>query len=265
MIMIISYIKEKIAIQKLNEFLKENDFCVVTNYQNETLVKMSQESIKYIRCPKYKIKGENGFYGCDFFNHLLSSSEIDHDYVIYIDEDFFIYNYKPLFKLIKHFVKKDYDFSGVPDGGIIHIRQFNPLFINPFFSLFNLKKIRKFYNPHIATKYEVTNEDINLLKENYFDEIKDLIEKVKEPINFDLHSNKEPYYKIFNYLLKNNSKPLYLFAEQYSNLLFCTSPIYDNKALGVHTWYARDYEKDEFQTSRINEIYEKSKKRKILK
>jgi len=126
-------------------------------------------------------------------------------------------------------------------GGVVPIRQHNPVSINQFFCILNLKKIREQYNLN-DIKECVYTEDLRIYTP---------FNVIKYKYNYD---DFEPYYKLFFWMLKNKYKIEYLNAYTYEGDK--TTTILKNH-LGedfiYHTWYAREW-KNDFHKTRIKKV-----------
>ena len=102
---------------------------------NILIVPASYENIPYFY-------GRNAFlYMLDFCIHR------GYDYIIYMDEDFFLNTrengYLQLYELFNVFAWDDeHSLAGMPDGGMVCHRNHNNLLINTFVSFWNLRLIR---------------------------------------------------------------------------------------------------------------------------
>jgi hypothetical protein len=163
--------------------------------------------------------------------------------MIYIDEDCLIVNNSNLILLINYFIDQKLDCIGVPDGGVINIRSHNPISINQFFCILNLKTIRQKYNE---------NEVLNTI---YTDDLKQYTpyHLIKKDCIFN-YDNFEPYYKLFFWMLKNEYKFEYLDA--YSFYDESTTTILKNhlgEDFAYQRWYAREWE-NEYHKERIKKV-----------
>jgi hypothetical protein len=205
---------------------------IITNYQSDELYSISKGFYSDLGYEMIGVDGSNGFYSFNFLNYIiLNKYFFDVDLMVYIDEDCFIVDKLALLDLIKFVVENNVDCIGMPDGGIIEHRAHNPVSINQFFCILNLKKIREKYdiNEVINTKY--TNE---LKKYTPYDILKSEI-----PICYDEF---EPYYKLFFWMLKNDFNFRYLNAYSFSDDKTTTILKNHNGVdFAYHTWYARGW------------------------
>lgn len=173
----------------------------------------------------------------------IFSTQFETKWVLNLDEDCFLIDYKNIASLIEFMEENNYDYCGVQDGGSISVRIHNPLVSNPFFNLFNVEKINK-------------------LEKNYFDTqyaMDDLIKKYSSFVRFtdkkyeyDLY---EKFYYQFFWLLENGMRPYFLEAKEFSQEryfvytpLFRIIPYHNNptmicshtgEEMALHTWHSR--------------------------
>ena len=261
-------------IIEIIKFFNQYKVGFATNFHNVELLQMSTGLYKFLSSNNQiiMVNGMKGLYGYNVFNMLLSDLQIQrkYDYLVYIDEDCFISDIEEMYETIKKFINDGYWFAGMPDGGVISHRFHNPISINTFFTIFNIKEIKNVYKLNCAKDCMY---DESLLQFTPFDLIKSECpdpneERVKIVINegyipYDVnYDNFEPYYRIFFYLLKNGAKPLYLNGDDAPEMDgdgACTK-LYgvNNKIFCYHTWFARNY--TDSHNKRIKSIYEKVRK-----
>lgn len=134
----------------------------------------------------------------DYIHHVLQS---DADIVINIDEDCFVYNWEFVTTLIAAMLTRGNTHAGMPDRHL-SCHRFNLYTVqNPFFNVFNMAEIRKFYTGTMQTTDQ---------------------------------QNIEPYNSIF-LELAFFGRPLYLPAKDHADGITT-----DLLALALHTWYSRD-------------------------
>lgn len=225
-----------------------NNIKIITNTQFDDLYELSKSFYSNLKYDKIAIDGKNGFYSFNFLNYIITDDTFkDIDIMIYIDEDCFIINEEELQELIDYIIQNDIDCAGMPDGGVVSTRSHNPLSINQFFCILNLKKIRSKYNYEDVLNTQYSNDlDIYLPTS--------LIKNVYTLDNF------EPYYKLFFWMLRNNFNFIYLNAVDYDmDNITTILKNHKNVEFAYHTWYARQW-KDEYHNNRINTIIEHCKK-----
>lgn len=133
----------------------------------------------------------------DYINYILSS---DADIVINIDEDCFIYSWWKVDGIISSMLSENFTHCGMPDRHVSSHRLNLYAVTNPFFNVFNMKEIRKFYKGTMQTTEE---------------------------------QNIEPYNAIF-LELAFFGKPLYLHAKDHKD------GITTDLGFALHSWYSRD-------------------------
>ncbi len=197
---------------------------VVTRSVSDALYDLSGELLDPA-IPRIKLQGT------DADNYFYAFNDIDAEWIINLDEDAFVLDWKRILGLLEYMKANEYDFCGVPDGGVIDHRFHNPVSPNPFFSIHHNKKIKEKFDLAAIETTEF-GEDLkafiptNLLKENH-------------KYAFD---NFEPYYAYFFWLLRSGSRCLYLDATAWQRDPV-TSVVLDpeDQPLLLHTWFARDF------------------------
>lgn len=235
-------------------YFRQKRVGLFTNSAHAELLEMStslyRDICRPIVVPGRTWKGK-GFYGYACFDRMLSSRLLRRrfDYLVYVDEDCFLADAEALLGVVKHFVENDYGFCGMPDGGVCHVRRHNPVAINPFFSIFNLRQIGRVYD---RRKVRVTTFDDSLRRfapTHLF--------RTQEPPPSEAtltYDEFEPYYRIFFYLLLRDLKPLYLGARTSPlDAEGFTTELFDHRGetLCLHTWYARLFATDPEHRARI--------------
>lgn len=174
------------------------------------------------------------------YNYILNN---DADFVINIDEDAFVIDNDRLMKLLDYVKDNNYINCGMPDGGVVEIRQHNPLVTNPFFNILNVKEIRKKFNleeinnNYSSHKTEFENFSTTHLKNDKY--------------KFDFY---EPYYPFFIWLTVN-FKTLFLNATVHKDGISTVLKDHLDQPFLVHSWYSRYYGKDTNHTKRINSLF----------
>ena len=183
-----------------------------------------------------------------FLDYIISDEKFsDIDIMVYIDEDCFIIDEKALLELIEYSIINEYDCVGLPDGGVVPTRKHNPLSINQFFCILNLKEIRKKYNKDDVAN-TVYTEDLNRITP---------FNLIKHEYAYD---DFEPYYKLFFWMLKLGFKFLYLDGRSYEDDLTTTIlKNHNNIEFAYHTWYSRLW-KNKFHHERITKIIDHCRK-----
>lgn len=141
--------------EKIKQWISDNRVLFVTNSNllpGTTFLASMKTYIDYIPLHNYYVisgmQEPKPFYGVNVFFDLmmlgLSKTTIQFfDYIIYIDEDSFVCDFRELMNIFYDFKKDDaYCMSGSQDGGVICHRNHSKLFVNTFLSFFNLKRLR---------------------------------------------------------------------------------------------------------------------------
>lgn len=169
------------------------------------------------------------------------------DWVINVDEDFYAYDPDSILSLLTHMINNDIDYCGISDGGMCIHRFHSPIVVNPFFNIFNTRKIRDALDDvmYVERTFKYSDELFKFMPTN-----------IKEGFPW-VNDNFEPYYPFFYWLPARGFKPLYL--ESYELPGENISTIVKNHEgveMGIHTWFTREYGRDEYHTNRINAAYE---------
>jgi len=167
------------------------------------------------------------------------------DIAINVDEDAFMVDEKALMSLVDYIIDNDYVACGMSDGVELPIRLFNPIIINPFFTIINTKKVREKFNLKEIKNFSYLDHKDELIQQ--------LPERLKkDPKTFDI-VDYEPYYPFF-FWLAHNFKLLYLPVEEHKDGYTTILKNHEDKTILLHTWWSRSYGGDPFHTNRINSI-----------
>ncbi len=213
---------------------------IYTRSMNFDLYQISLNTVKLPHKKKRSIFTSAEGY---LYHNLLNN---DADYVINIDEDVFITDNNKLRKLIEFVIDNDYINCGMPDGGVVDIRNHNPLVTNPFFNILNVKEIRKQF-------------DVKTILQNYSNHNSDFekfcpLHLMKTKFAYDYY---EPYNPFFVWLA-TNFKTLFLNAEVHQDGLSTILNDHLDEPFLLHSWYSRFYGVDEMHTNRINSLYKEA-------
>lgn len=162
------------------------------------------------------------------------------DWAINIDEDAFVSNIDALKGLIQYCIENGYVNCGMPDGGVVHLRDGNPLVTNPYFNILNTKAIRQIIDiAKLDERPDSTQfNQRELLVGNY---------------NFE-NVDEEPYYP-FLIWTSNHFKTLYLKATNHPDGESTVLCDHHGTPFLIHTWYSRFYNRDRFHTRRIDKAF----------
>lgn len=203
---------------------------IVTRSANDGLYTLFKslwnEDNTFIQCKQFP--AYNG--ALDYLLHLFESNKYS-GYIVNADEDFFLMNEGLLDSVILSMQKNNFAYCGVPDGGIISHRNNSVFNVNPFFNVFNVDliktKIKSFNN---SKQYDYANK----------------VEK-----NAVLN---EPFAGFLYWLHLNFTGANFTHIESTDGI--STVIKINDKPLGIHSWYSREYGKDPAQTERIDRCLE---------
>lgn len=192
------------------------------------------EENTFIQCKQFA-----GYHGAlSYLLHLMN----DYDgWIVNADEDFFCTNEVLINRVIDHMKLNDFDFAGVPDGGIISHRNNSQTNVNPFFNIFNVGKIKT--------------------KISEFDNSKSL-EYMREVAKDGRYHNMNEPFACFLYWLHLNFKGAHFTDIETTDGVNTIIKI-NGKPLGIHSWYSRAYGVDVAQTERIDCCIEWAVKNKV--
>lgn len=162
------------------------------------------------------------------------------DWVINIDEDAFVCDMEAMKRLIDYCIENGYGNCGMPDGGVVHLRDGSPLVTNPYFNILNTKAIREQFDTNNLTEAPDRNRftQTDLLVGSH---------------NFD-NTDEEPYYPFFIWM-SNHFKTLYLKATNHPDGESTVLYNHLGEPFLIHTWYSRFYNRDRFHTQRIDNAF----------
>jgi len=217
------------------ELLEKNRIKVYTRSMNDTLYKKAMSFLD-LSFPKVRLQGTSAD---GYLVDLIMDEEAD--VIINIDEDAFVYDTSTLMNLVDYVIQNGYANCGMPDGGVVHLRHFNPLVTNPFFNVFNTKLLR--------TKIkEYKEQDYNVHKESFIEKCPlEMLKGAYEYVYF------EPYYPLLIWI-NQNFKTLYLNANTHQDGLTTILEDYNAQPFLMHTWFSREYGSNGMQTRRINNV-----------
>mgnify|MGYP007071570912 CR=1 FL=1 len=208
-------------------------FCTTTQnppYLNlqQSLLRQAYPSADFVLFNGY------GFPNCwyHWFNHCINT-EKEYDFIVHVDDDFFLTNKLELDNLLNFMKNSEYDCAGVPDAHF-NFRQNTNLVYNSFFMVFKHKSLLKLkgYN-YKGLKFDTK-----------------YIDNVKHVHNYPLpngykHGDFEPYYDFMWALHENNFKLYFLYPYE-DNEFITTNPKIDKQSdyIGIHMWYSRIWNSD---------------------
>lgn len=216
----------------METLINTNRIAIFCNSQFDDLYQYSLEFYKELAYQKIVISGQNKFYSLRFLLHVIESYP-QYDYGIFIDEDCFISNTNAMTDLLEYVIKNKYTFCGPPDGGVICHREHNPISINTFFTVIDLKTLRHIYNRH-----EIENSRYGKDLNKYIP-----FKLIRKGISIK-YDNYEPYYKLFFWALRHGAKPLYLNVRNYDTDADKLSTVLKNQngvEFAYHSWFSRNW------------------------
>lgn len=235
------------------------------------LYRMNLRILNYIPWPKVAVQNPPAL---EYMIHCVESYKNEFDWVINLDDDAFLCDFKALYDLMVHMEENEYDICGMPDGLTYTPRDvFNPVSMNPFFNVIQLKTMKHKvkspqemlapYNPSLL-KYV----DVAKYHPEMWGKKPEELDGSEFPIGY------EPYYPFF-YAIAPKVKILWLYGRSYTfdpnapresviipdeprraqtwpfgkkGVTFDDDPwttiLYDHtgaKEICLHTWYARSY------------------------
>lgn len=177
-------------------------------------------------------------------------NDTDADWVVNIDEDAFVCDLDALKRLVDYCIEHDFVNCGMPDGGVVHLRDGNPLVTNPYFNILNTKAIREQFDT------DKLNETPNRSRFAQTD-------LLVGPHDFDA-TDIEPYYPFFIWM-SNHFKTLYLKATNHPDGESTVLYNHLGEPFLIHTWYSRFYNRDRFHTRRIDNAFREACNKQHLK
>ena len=165
------------------------------------------------------------------------------DWVINIDEDAFVCDIEAMKRLIDYCMENDYVNCGMPDGGVVHLRDGNPLVTNPYLNILNTKALREQFSLGKLTE---------LPDKERFSQTELLVG------TYDFSATDvEPYYPFFIWT-SNHFKTLYLQATNHPDGESTVLYNHLGEEVLIHTWYSRFYNRDQFHTRRIDNAFKEA-------
>ena len=204
------------SLQEIKAWLSANKVCFVTNSRcmpGSLYLATFKTYIDYIPLHNFWIiSGEREgkpFYGVSAFmymlNYMLTTKHFN--YVIYIDEDCFITDFKELIKEFEKFKESNCCIGGPQDGGVFSHRNHSRIMINTFLSFWNIKMLlEKDITQNTLNEYYtkvLANKDI-IFKEFYKDLLENnasLLKTINNNANIMINSIKK--YRVKNFPNKN--------------------------------------------------------------
>lgn len=203
------------------ELLSTNNFMIVPTRTN--ILPTDEDIFSY----------NNTMFGDALFTSMISFAyHKNYDYIVYLDDDFFVIDPDNLFDLIKHIIENKIDIAYVLNHRYPEVdysqdddycREYSKYVPNTFFHILNLKELSDYFHRDMIYYDEIPSQ---IFRDNYFLE------------------NYHPYY--FN-LIKNCKNPLllkcgYLFEKNDNNFSGVAVYNQNNEIIGIHTYMSRVYD-----------------------
>ena len=210
-------------------------------------------------------------YGAAFIRNVFPEyfSRTEFDVLVYLDVDCFpLVPADRLTAIAKWLRQSPYTYAGVPDGGMVCHRCGDPMVPNLFLTLFDLRKIRKFWRQGQVIEHlgrldypEGATARRNTLTAKLPVTDYPRLEVVRKDgmVPFSAFGGStEPYYNFFYWLTSHGAEPFYLRGDDAPEIDGdgAATLVYDHEGrpLAVHSWFARAYGKDFYHTNRIDRI-----------
>lgn len=209
---------------------------VCTRSMNERLYERAM-SLVTVPFPKQRLVGTTAD---GYLYQVIADTSAD--YVINIDEDAFVTSNERLLDLLDHVIENGYGNAGMPDGGVISHRVWNPLVTNPCFTIMNTKLLRGVMD---LAAIEAMDVDDPALEASVPRELMRL--------PWEMHAGYEPFYRL-SIWMSQTVKTLYLDAREHRDGISTEILDHLGRPVVLHTWYSREYGRDFEHTDRINAI-----------
>lgn len=209
---------------------------IYTRSMDERLYRRAMSFVPF-DAPKMRVVGSTAL---GYLEQLIADETAD--VVINVDEDAYISDPQRVLDLASVVVSGGYATCGIPDGGAISHRTFNPITTNPFFNVFNTQLIRTRYVHGCAVgELEKDGADLEgLLPPNL----------VHDRYQWGEH---ESYDALFLWI-RRNFPVLYLTSREHSDGV--STVLLDDlgRPFLNHSWYTREYMRDRMHTRRIHAL-----------
>ncbi|MPL81841.1 hypothetical protein SDC9_27772 [bioreactor metagenome] len=216
--------------------LEDYKIAIFTRSANYKLYKMSDSTIELpFKHYRFTFTTAHGY--------LYKILKYNIDYAINIDEDAFVVDNNALLELLKYCIEEKIVNCGMRDGGVSPVRYGNPIVTNPFFNILDVRQIRKKFSKREVGEYRYKIIDYDKLLKN-----------VTLPFKYENTPYYESFYPFFLWL-NVNSKVYYLNATEHDDKF--STILYNQlgEKMLYHSWYSREFEKNEFHTQRIMDLY----------
>ncbi len=216
---------------------------IFTRSANENLYKLSCDflppHVERFRCVNF-----NHWQDANNYLHYILNNGAD--WVVNIDEDAFVTNWRAIVDMIEYMKAYGYEYAGMPDGGVCHHRIHSWIACNPFFNIFNARALRE--------KMAVAGRQV--IDSFQFDPSME-VNKPHFVTGEYQHDFYEPYYSLF-YWLMQNSKGLYLKEHTHPDTI-SSGLLWNEKPFLYHSWYSREFDTNPVHRQRIVNLYKEAK------
>jgi hypothetical protein len=213
-----------------------------TRCNNDTLHGLSQQLCPI---PILKVENFNDYHGAaGYLYHILNEAE---EWAVNIDIDCFLTHPPSVDRILEEMKKNNFTHCGIPDGGVIPLRSFSWCTTQPFFNIFNAKKIREIKN------------DLGLSWDQIADYRYDASwnSRIPDMVRGNWDANRyEPFNGLFFFLFKYG-RALFLDGMTMADGI-STAVIWANKTIAYHSWFAREFDISDSCQIRIRTLHNKA-------
>jgi hypothetical protein len=168
--------------------------------------------------------------------------QIDARRTVLLDEDAFVFAPSGLLSLIEWSSAAGSACVGMPDGGVVQPRTFNPNAMNPFFNILDLQQVRDRWNEDECRACRGTGTSMTHLW------APDDVISPDVPYAF---CDVEAYYCFYFWLRQVGLRMDWLSAHTHTDGMSTVLSDRQKQPFLLHTWYARRFGRDRAETRRI--------------
>jgi hypothetical protein len=178
-----------------------------------------------------------------YLEHVVADRSAD--VAVNVDEDAYVTDPAALEELVAFALDRGFANVGVPDGGMVPHRDFNPVTTNPFFNIFDLVQLRSLHKPGIYVDAPTDGPEAaalvpgNLRSDRY---------------RMGEHESYDPFFS----WIAANFTVLYLQTREHPDGISTVVLDHLGRPFLTHTWYAREYLRDPAQTRRIDRVIDQA-------
>jgi len=212
------------------------------------ITSLNSELLSLCRCfipPDVRVMIIDGHDGRRALRSIRQAVEhVEDDHAILLDEDAFILDFSRVERLLSWAKSIASVCIGMPEGGVLPIRQHNPNAMNPFFNIIDLTVLRRFWDPE-----EIQSHQGDGAKMTTVVPPPDVLTTGAAYTFNDF----EGYYCFYFWLQAKGLRLDWLTGHTHTDGI--STILYDNtrEPMLIHTWYARRYSHDAAQTARITQ------------